>query len=567
MGTEQIDILLVDDQPDTLSMLVKILSKEGYKVRPAPNGFLALQAIHYSAPDLILLDVLMPDIDGYEVCRRLKHDEATREIPVIFITGLLDTEQKLKAFEVGGVDYITKPFASEEVLARVKTHTTLRQYQRRLQQENERLRQLEDAAFDGLAIHDQGAILDLNQAAEAMFGVSRKDARGTSVLDFIADSWRETVRSVILTQDETCYEAEGLRQDGARFPMEIRGKQMIWHDNPVRVAAIRDLSHTRQLQAENLRLRAGLAASDHLGLLKGRGPLMQKAYDRIMQAAASTETVIIYGETGTGKELAVRTIFELSTQYRKNFLPVNCGAVQESLFETAFFGYCKGAFTGADRTTPGYLERADGGTLFLDEVAELSLTMQIKLLRVLNDKSYTRVGEQTPREANVRIMAATNRDLRHLVEQGRIREDFFHRLHVIALDMPPLRAHPDDIPLLVRDFLNQRAPDRTLPAKLLNRFMRYDWPGNVRELFNELRRWLATGEVELGGTSASLAHTPEEGAAMVADASFNEQIEALERRLLAQALAQTDGNQKEAAALLQMPRITLLRKIKKYGLA
>ena len=566
MTHERIDILLVDDRPDNLSLLRQMLTKEGYHVRAAINGPMAFQAIHKSAPDLILLDVVMPGMDGYEVCRSLKREAATQDIPVIFITALTDKEQKLKAFEVGGVDYITKPFASEEVMARVKTHATLRQYQCRLQQENQRFRQLEDAAFDGLVIHDQGAILDLNQAAETMFGLSREKAQGTSLLELCPEPWHEMTHAAIQADHDMFYTAEGLRRDGATFPVDVRSRSISWEGKTARVAVFRDLSRIRHLQEENLRLRAGLAESDHLGLLKGGSPLMQNVYNRIMQAAASTETVIIYGETGSGKELAARTIFELSTHYRQNFLPVNCAAVQESPFEITFFGYCKGAFTGADRITPGYFERAEGGTLFLDEVAELSLTMQAKLLRVLNDNHYTRVGEQFPCQANVRIMAATNRDLRHLVEQGRIREDFFHRIHVIALEMPPLRVHPDDIPLLVRDFLNQRAPGRMLPAELLNRFIHYDWPGNVRELFNELLRWLATGEVELGGAPAARARAPQEAGAMTEGAPFSDQIEALERRLLAQALTQTGGNQKEAAALLQMPRITLLRKIKKYGL-
>ncbi len=253
-------------------------------------------------------------------------------------------------------------------------------------------------------------------------------------------------------------------------------------------------------------------------------------------------------------------------------MPVNCGAIPENLFESQFFGVQKGAFTGADHTTSGYFEYANGGTLFLDEVGELPQIMQIKLLRVLEDGTYTPVGTPAVRRADVRIIAATNQHLRALREAGKIRDDFFHRLHVIALEMPPLRHRKDDLPLLIEHFYHRQTdsaiPVREMPQEILDQLHAYNWPGNVRELFNELRRYAATGNLELNTRTLTpqQPHAPEQIAIDPAGKSFQEVIEELEQQLLITAFRRHSGNKMQTAKTLRMPLRTLHRKIQKYDL-
>jgi PAS domain S-box-containing protein len=570
-------ILIVDDEPANIAVIVDYLGEKGLKILIAPNGTKALQQLEYVQPDLILLDIMLPDIDGFEVCHRLKTNEATREIPVIFMTALTETRDKIKGFDLGGVDYITKPFQPKEVLARVNAHLTIRKLYQELQQEHDRFQSLSEATFEGILIHDDGTIIEVNQAIVNMTGYLRSELIGMNALDLLTPTSGDEVTRRTQSGDTEPYEVRGIKRDGTNFPIEIQTRDIVWQGRTINLIAVRDISwrkvleqKTHQLESENLTLRATLHDRDHFGDLVGKSPVMQKIYEYLVNAAASDETVIIYGETGTGKELAARTIFELSEQHKRTFISVNCGALQESLFEALFFGYRKGAFTGAERDTPGYFERTQEGTLFLDEIGELTLTMQAKLLRVLQDGEYTPLGATASRIANVRIIAATNRELRELKREGKLREDFFQRIHVVAMEMPPLRQHKEDIPLLITHFLKQRTASdtatSTIPPDIIEQLCAYDWPGNVRELYNELRRYLATGEVELRGESIEPSLSASEVTVVPRGRTFNDIIGSIEKQLITDALTQTQGNKTKAAQLLQIPLITLHRKIKKYAL-
>ena len=566
------EILVVDDNPANIDTLFGVLAKRGHNARVALNGTLALQTVAVAPPELILLDIMMPGIDGFEVCRRLKANPHTADIPVIFITALDELDKKLTGFQLGGVDYITKPFESEEVLARINNHLLLQRLRRYLQDENVRLRQLEDAAFEALIVHKQGRIMHVNQATGDLFGLSCDKFREHMIVEWIPTDYHEEVLAGMQADEEAVHEIEGLKADGSRFPIEIQGKAVMWSGEAVRVEALRDISwrkraqsleiRTRVLEYENVTLRASLSDRQHLGALVGTSPAMQRVYDQILNIAASDELVLITGETGTGKELAAHTIFQLTATHSATFIPVNCNAIAEYLAESWFFGHRKGAFTGADRDMPGYFEQARGGTLFLDEIGDLSLAMQGTLLRVLQEREFTPVGTVTSQKADVRILAASNLSPDEFRNPRRVREDFFHRIHVITLQMPPLRTHKDDIPLLIRHFFNQRRADdalpSALPASLLDCCLAYDWPGNVRELYNALRRYLVTGALALPGA----APDDSEGGA----ASFNTRVAAFERQLIADALAKTGGNQKAAAKQLRMPMATLRRKAQKYTL-
>jgi DNA-binding NtrC family response regulator len=313
-----------------------------------------------------------------------------------------------------------------------------------------------------------------------------------------------------------------------------------------------------------------LGDSEQFGMLVGKSQVMRKVYETMLRAAATDAPVVIYGETGTGKELTARTIFDLSDSHTQSFVPVNCASIPENLFESAFFGHRKGAFTGADRHHIGYFEQAQGGTLFLDEVGELPLTMQAKLLRVLNDHTYTPVGATAHRTADVRIIAATNQELRALTRQGKMRSDFFHRLHVLAIDLPPLRGRKEDIPLLIAHFCQQHVSETapaTIPPALLERFAAYDWPGNVRELFNEVQRYLATGNVELAGSLPDAPSGEKPGLELPDDLSLSDAIEHLEHYYIPRTLSRQSGHKTRTADILGIDRKTLYRKQKKYGLA
>ncbi|MCP4122051.1 MAG: response regulator [Bacteroidetes bacterium] len=566
-------ILVVDDEPRNIDVLMRCLENEGFSLWAAKDCEAALTSASKDLPDLILLDVIMPGIDGFETCRRLKKIKNMDDVPIIFITAMMDKESKIKGFEVGGVDYIVKPIQPPELLARVNTHLSIRSLRQQLerqimqlQEQNKRFQDLEKAAFDGICIREKETILEVNDTLTGMFGYLHKEMTGQNILEFTASKDRDEVKQKLIEGDNKAHVVEGLKKDGSLFPLEVRGKDAVWQGRNVRVGVIRDLSRLRKLEEENRVLHLSLNGQDRLGRLEGKSPIMHRIYERIVQVAGSRDSIVIYGETGTGKELAAKTIFELSTSYNRRFVAVNCSAVQEPLFEAQFFGFRKGAFSGAENDTIGFFECAKEGTLFLDEVGELTPSMQAKLLRVLQDDEYIPLGTAEKRIADVRIISASNRELRNLVQDNLMREDFFQRIHVIALEMPPLRTHMEDIPLLVDHFLRQRTitgeSKLSIPATLMDRFMEHDWPGNVRELFNELRRYLATGEVELN------SELPKNRVQSVISKgqTYNELMEDFECRVLTEALSLHSGNRAQMAESFGIPRKTLYRKIKKYNL-
>jgi PAS domain S-box-containing protein len=269
-------ILVVDDTHENLRLLSDLLSLQGYDVRPVPNGRQAISSAQFTVPDLILLDILMPDIDGYAVCQALKADERTRDVPIIFISALNDAFDKVKAFDIGGVDYITKPFQAAEVLSRVRTHLTIRQFQQQLQEQNDvlhrqntlleeqkrelqeseaRFRGLSEATFEGILIHDQGCILEVNHALENMFGYRHSEIIGKDVLEFLTPEFHDIALERIRTRDGTPYEAEGVRKGGLIFPIEIQARTMPYQGRNVRVVAVRDLTWRKAMEEEKVRMQ------------------------------------------------------------------------------------------------------------------------------------------------------------------------------------------------------------------------------------------------------------------------------------------------------------------------
>lgn len=331
------------------------------------------------------------------------------------------------------------------------------------------------------------------------------------------------------------------------------------------------------LTQENRRLRSELRTRARSRSLVGASASMQKVYDLVAQVASTKTNVLISGESGTGKELVARAIHDQSDRRDRPFVAVNCGAIPENLLESELFGHVKGAFTGAIQSKAGLFETADGGTLFLDEIGELPASLQVKLLRVLQDKCVRRVGGNTDRSIDVRIVAATNRDLAEEVEAGRFRDDLYYRLNVIQVPLPSLRERMEDVPLLLHHFLEKygREFDKEVEGfsdEALEKIQAYPWPGNVRELENMVERALAlcrTRRVEVENLPPGIVDPRQRAgsARLPADgANLDELVNEFERNLLREALERTGGVKKRAAHLLGISFRSFRYRLEKLGI-
>jgi len=330
---------------------------------------------------------------------------------------------------------------------------------------------------------------------------------------------------------------------------------------------IEKLLQIQTLAMENLILKERVANITLYENLVGQAPAMVKLYETIADVAQADATVLITGETGTGKELVARAIHAQSPRCYAPFIAVNCGAFTEQLLESELFGHEKGAFTDAKYTKKGRLEMANAGTLFLDEVGDISMKMQIDLLRVLETREFIRVGGTATLRSDFRVIAATNQDLQEAIHKKTFRPDLFYRLNVIHLQVPPLRERPDDIPLLAQHFLWRYATETnkkidSIQPEAMEAMRRYPWPGNVRELENAIERAVVVGKGRKIRLSDLPLVIPVGGAAEIEKWSLEE----IERQHISRVLVTEDGNLSNAAKILRIHRTTLYEKMKKYGL-
>ncbi|MFP4181576.1 sigma-54-dependent transcriptional regulator [Thiohalospira sp.] len=333
----------------------------------------------------------------------------------------------------------------------------------------------------------------------------------------------------------------------------------------------RALEHQR-LARENQELRQQGIQSEDAGLI-GRSSAMDEV-ERLVRAAAAYDCgVLITGESGSGKELVAQRIHQISPRSEAPFVAMNCAAVPENIIESELFGYVRGAFTGADRNKPGLLEKAEGGTLFLDEINNSSLALQAKLLRILQDGTYYRIGDTEPRTLDARVLAASNRDLPELIEAGEFRHDLYYRLRVVEIALPPLRERRDDIPLLASYFLHKHARrlDRQvtgIETRVLGALMRHDWPGNVRELENVIQRMIIFGRGEKLDADAlppEFSGAPE-GRTRALDYIHPQSLEELEAWFIDKTLREQEWDRGMSAEILGIDKSTLWRKMKRYGI-
>jgi transcriptional regulator with PAS, ATPase and Fis domain len=358
-----------------------------------------------------------------------------------------------------------------------------------------------------------------------------------------------------------------INADGDRIPISV--STAVLRDAAGRVTGgaetFRDLSEVEELRRE-------LEGSHKLGDLTSRSPLMRRVFEVLPAVAASPSTVLIVGETGTGKELVARTIHALGPRPRGPFIPVNCGALPETLLESELFGYKAGAFTGAGKDKPGRFALARGGTLFLDEIGEMSPALQVRLLRVLQDRTFEPLGATRSEATDARILVATNKDLAEQVRRGVFREDLYYRVNVVRIELPPLRRRKEDIPLLVEQFIarfNRLQPRAVsgVTAEALALLMAHDWPGNIRELENAVERsFILSGDGPIG-----VEHLPEEltarGGSGGAGPGAASARDALEAHVIRAALERNAFNRLAAARELGIHKTTLFRRMKKLGIA
>jgi DNA-binding NtrC family response regulator len=390
------------------------------------------------------------------------------------------------------------------------------------------------------------------------------DGAATELLDDLDEGLRPEF-VLVAAEDRTDAALEALRHGASDFldPDIDRGRLL---------SILHHVKRTRALIDELTATREELRRLGRFGRFVGASAPMRKVYDRIARVAPSDATVLVAGESGTGKELVAETLHELSGRRGGPFCPVNCGAVATELLESELFGHEKGAFTGADRRHKGWFERADGGTLFLDEITEMPADSQVKLLRVLETGKVTRVGGERPLDVDVRVIAATNRNVEEAVESGDLREDLYYRLKVFQIWVPPLRDRGADVELLAQFFLeehNRRGGDsKRLSSASLEQLAGYHWPGNVRELRNAVRSayLLADDELDVDCLPAEVsgARPRSPGAGSELRVRVGTSLADIERRVILATLDHFDGNKTRAAEALGIAKKTLYNRLKQY---
>ncbi|MBU1936134.1 sigma-54 dependent transcriptional regulator [bacterium] len=337
---------------------------------------------------------------------------------------------------------------------------------------------------------------------------------------------------------------------------------------------VRKALEQRRLKRENEQLRAEIGQKYTFENIIGKSKAMRDVFQKIQRIAPFKSTILITGESGTGKEMISRAIYLNSPHYNRTFVAVNCGAIPEMLLESELFGHVKGSFTGAIRTKKGLFEEADGGTIFLDEISELPLNLQVKLLRVLQDQKIRRIGDTTEILIDVRVIAATSRDLYRDAREGRFREDLFYRLNIIPVSLPPLRERTEDVPLLVNHFLRKYMAEQEgigVSPEAMQQLMQYRWPGNVRELENIIERAVVLSDSKTLTPQAlppELQHIGEDFHVQVPEECLSIKqtlktlVPAVEQELIRRALKQTSNNRTRAARLLEISHRSLLYKLK-----
>lgn len=432
-------------------------------------------------------------------------------------------------------------------------------------------------------VNTKGELVYWNEAAERTYQIKKKEILGRNIRDFFQQE--DVMHLKVLTTHKPVRDVYHVPRADKHV---LISTNLLYNEEKEVIGSLsieKDITSTIQLneklssaskELQQLRQHINQQHDDPFSKIKGVHASIQHLIHQAKKMAKSDATVLISGESGVGKELFAHAIHEKSVRKEKPFIPINCGAIPNALFESELFGYESGAYTGASRGgKPGKLELASGGTLFLDEVGELPLDMQVKLLRVLQDKEVYRIGGLNPKKVDIRVIAATNRPLEKMVAEGTFRSDLYYRLNVFSVKIPPLRERREDIPLLVYDFLEEfsfkyQKQDYTINKDALSIMLDYDWPGNIRELRNLIERLVVLNESgEITETDLyQVLHVGEEPSVHLdlQVASLTAEKERLEKERIMETLQSTFGNKSITAKRLGMSRATLYKKMRKYGI-
>ncbi len=562
----RVRILVIDDEESIRFTFENFLADEGYDVATAEDFDAALASLENSDFDVIFADILLGGRTGIDVMRVVRERGLASQ--VVIITGAPNIDTASEALRLGAFDYISKPVDQETLLHVAKTASR----HKLLVDEKEKYRSNLEAIFrsvkDAVITVDDGLrLVEVNEAAERICGLKR-DARGglfSSVETDCGKKCLQALEEAIGEKSPSGVERlECLRQSVGGQVVNISVSPLLDQQRISRGAVMVVRDETRLA-----RLERDLGERRKFHNIIGASGKMQKIYNLIETLADLSTTVLVTRESGTGKELAADALHYMGGRSGKPLVKVNCAALSESLLESELFGHVKGAFTGAVKDKVGRFQRADGGTIFLDEIGEISPRTQLRLLRVLQDMEFERVGDSTPIRVDVRVIAATNKDLSEKVKKGEFREDLYYRLKVVEINLPPLRERVEDIPGLIDHFREKfnRKLNREIVAvsddvrKIL---IGYPWPGNVRELEHTLEHACILTRTDTITLDDLPAHfrTRQEGG--TTSEGINEADEVAE--ILA-ALEKTGGNKVRAARLLGIDRKTLYRKIDRYNIA
>ncbi len=556
-------VLLIDDDISLRTALNKVLSYKGYSVTMAESYDEAIAELDSKGFDIILADIILGGKTGIDVLREVNKRKLT--CPLIVITGAPSLETAAEAVRLGAYDYIPKPI-SKETLLRVAGMAL--NYKKALD-EKDKYRSNIEAIFssvqDGIITIDRELnILEVNKACEKMFGITR-EAIGSDLSEVMRGYGDKCMSAIMETIK-------------SRKPVEKNRVEFSNNGLPVKVAS---LNTSPFIDTEGEFAGVVLVIKDETPLvsleqkLSGYGKFhkmlgssnkMRELYSMIETLGDVDSTVLILGESGTGKELAAEALHYKGRRSSKPFIKVNCSALSESLLESELFGHVKGAFTGAVADRNGRFQMADGGTIFLDEIGDISEKVQVKLLRVLQEKEIERVGETASHRVDVRIITATNRDLKERVKNGEFREDLYYRLNIALLTMPPLRERKEDIPMLVEHFIStfNIKLDRDIKSvsdDVMRMFMDYDWPGNIREL----ERAVEVASIHCRNSIITIEYLPSDLEIDSADNAGEPEITD-GRGAIIDVLKKVKWNKAKAARLLGISRQTLYNKINEYGI-
>jgi two-component system, NtrC family, response regulator HydG len=565
-------ILVIDDEESIRFTFAAFLSKEGYEVVTAADYPDAVALLERETPDLIFADIILGRHVGTEVLAEVKRRGL--KCPVVMITGLPAVETAAESVRQGAYDYLAKPIGKETLLRVTKIaleHKRLADEKDRMENEKEGYRRHLETVFRSIneaiiTVDNDLRVVNANQATERVCGLNREMITGRNFGELQAHCLGSCVK-VLRNTLERCKSIREYRMDCGHHDrpeqvVVINASPLLDQEGASlgAVLTIRDITRLNELERE-------LKERHQFHHIIGKSKRMREIFTLLEDLAPTDTTVLISGESGTGKEVVAKALHHAGPRTFRSLISVNCSALAEGLLESELFGHVKGAFTGAIADKKGRFQMADGGTIFLDEVGDISPVIQLKLLRVLQEKTFERVGDSSPLRVDVRVIAATNRDLREKVRSGQFREDLYYRLKVLEIILPPLRERTEDIPLLVNHFSGHfnRKFNKNIQGvhdDVMESFMRYPWPGNVRELEHAIEHAfvLCRQGIIMPG------HIPAE----IMEYSINKGVvpSLVEHRreppAIENALERSGWNKAKAARILGVSRQTLYRKMVEY---